>query len=416
MRRDAQASKGGLVHLIRRSDLFRVAALTLLLAGCGQSPSAQGSELFGPNGGSLQLVEGARIDIPIGALTTDVRITVSSGEPSRDLPTGMHAVGPMVTFGPDGQRFATPVRIRIPAQREPAVLYTRPSSGGTWSIVVGATWDASTRMISAEVMHFSDFVPAAREEILDDAGMIDCSDPRWTREPECASDAGSSDCDIFTGSCPADYSCAPRYRDSTLGYCIWLDPSVTTLGRGDECGAGTRDQCGPELICSAETESGTGLCASYCDDAHACGEGEECHHPSDFVWGYCRPVTIVPPTPCNVITQERCDAPNSCVFRSDSGGAAAESVCVSPGAGTRGSACSSSGGCARGLVCAVIFGASPDNAVYTWTVDDLSFTRGGGVCTQPCVAGGCGTGETCQPIYAAGMPIGAGICWTPYEG
>src|SRR5262249_10479392 len=157
----------------------------------------------------------------------------------------------------------------------------------------------------------------------DDAGVavdsgIDCTDPAFERTPACLPPPPPSDCDIFTGGCDPDYACYPPAAGDTAGFCQGGDPSPR-LGRGGPCTDSSYPRA-PGLICNAEAAGVAGQCMPYCDATHACLAGEDCFMPDpSFVFGVCRGSVPPPPPPppptCDPLTQERCDAPSTCVLR-----------------------------------------------------------------------------------------------------
>jgi hypothetical protein len=115
--------------------------------------------LIGPNGGTLRLTagtaRGATLQIPAGALTKPVPITMRVTQAPTDLPQGVTAVGPAIDFGPEGQTFARPVTVTLPTTRAAEGMYTRPSRNGTWSKIPGARYDPDRRVVVAAVTHFT---------------------------------------------------------------------------------------------------------------------------------------------------------------------------------------------------------------------------------------------------------------------
>src|SRR5262245_32867654 len=99
---------------------FRLLALSVvLLSACGTRARGSGPKgssadtpvaraLIGANGGTLTLSQGpargAKIVIPAGALTKPVTITMRTMDAPDDLPPRVRLAGPVVDFGPEGQR------------------------------------------------------------------------------------------------------------------------------------------------------------------------------------------------------------------------------------------------------------------------------------------------------------------------
>jgi hypothetical protein len=131
-------------------------ALTLVgavaLAGCGAKSTAIGAS------GGVVSANGASVEVPAGALSSDVSISIAEGPAATGLPRGLVAAGPTIVLGPEGQTFSSPVTVTVPTTRAATGLYTRPGSGGDWTALSGATWDAARSVISATTTHFSQFV------------------------------------------------------------------------------------------------------------------------------------------------------------------------------------------------------------------------------------------------------------------
>lgn len=150
--------------------------LGAILSACSTS-RPQTLSIVGENGGTVALVDGegrgARIEIPRGALARDTEFGIAVSTGAADLPIALRVAGSRFTLTPEGQTFAIPVVVTLPTLEEPTALYTRPSTGGDWTRVDGATWDAATQTITASVSHFSDFVPVTLAEPPSDAGTPD---------------------------------------------------------------------------------------------------------------------------------------------------------------------------------------------------------------------------------------------------
>lgn len=111
--------------------LALLAGLSTLLAGCGGgggggargAPNGNGVATIGPAGGDVGIVGGAldgtRLTVPAGALTTPTTFTIATGA-DITADTGFTPVGPGVKVTPDGQTFLTPATLTIPVS--PALL------------------------------------------------------------------------------------------------------------------------------------------------------------------------------------------------------------------------------------------------------------------------------------------------------
>jgi hypothetical protein len=146
--------------------------LTLMLA-CTADPSdsAGGDALeqvvqtvTAAEGGTLT-AQGMTLDIPAGALTEDVEITMSVYE-TLDVPEADGGWGDFVVLEPHGLEFAMPVRLTMPAPDplpvEPLSEVVRPGQGISWLNDDAAAWepqlgrtDAGASVVRLE--HFSTY-------------------------------------------------------------------------------------------------------------------------------------------------------------------------------------------------------------------------------------------------------------------
>jgi hypothetical protein len=304
----------------------RISSCVLLAAlacsfGCDTGASAGARRaLIDRSGGELAGLEthGARVVVPAGAVDVSTVFTIESGT-ADSLAPGIHAVGPMITLGPEGARFAVPVRITLPATHEPMVLLTRPHGARTWERVDGAVWDAENGVVTAEVMHFSDFVPVARDEgpgadagaphegdggapTERDAGDFCTMHPR---DPACVVvPVPLPGCDAVAQDCPAAEMCIAA--DQEQGY-DWGDGrdalciAAGTSAAGSACDAPSDCAVGTQCVFSTMYDPFEGLiwfsqepsylpmhdsfCLPLCAHAStACPGGEVCHPIQ--LWGF----------------------------------------------------------------------------------------------------------------------------------
>ena len=234
---------------------------SLLSLGCSETAPGGVSAPIDRAGGELIVTDGpargARVVVPPNAVDTRTTFTIEAGE-ANALDAGLYALGPMVTFGPENTAFATPVQISVPARSEPMVLLTR-HGGQPWTRVDGAVWDPETQLVTAEVMHFSDFVPVARGQASEgDAGL----DPRCQDEsrPECveyrcslsnyedteecvayrcSQDPSLPECDDEPDPCEQDPDAPgcwdPRCQDESRPECVEYRCSLSNYENTEEC-------------------------------------------------------------------------------------------------------------------------------------------------------------------------------------
>jgi len=149
---------------------FAAAGLLLTLGACGGGGDGSGGGVtpppppppqtgIGPAGGTVLGPNGARVEIPPGALATNTAIAIeqtSTGSPP--LPGGFATSGLMFAFTPHGTTFAVPVTITlpfdptsVPAGTAPALFKTNAQN--QWEQVANATFGATS--VTAQITSFS---------------------------------------------------------------------------------------------------------------------------------------------------------------------------------------------------------------------------------------------------------------------
>lgn len=176
---------------MRRIDTwFGLLAAACLLAACGgggsgdapdpaAAPQARpaGTALLGSAGGTVRGVDGARVDVPAGALAAEVSVTIakdSSGAPP--VPRGFKPLGDVFAVTPHGARLAEPVTVSVPfdaaalgPDRKPALLKVTP--GRPWQLIDAVTVDGN--LASAQVRGFSYFLVVSAPQ----RGWVDINPP-----------------------------------------------------------------------------------------------------------------------------------------------------------------------------------------------------------------------------------------------
>jgi uncharacterized delta-60 repeat protein len=144
-----------------------VAAAALAFAACGGGGSDNnpppnaggGGVVVGAAGGTVSGPNGAKIEIPPGALASDVRIDIeptSAGAPP--LPSGLPPSGAMFAFTPHGTTFAVPVTVTLPfdsasVPTDAAPQFYKTNAQNQWEQVANATFSANS--VVAQISGFS---------------------------------------------------------------------------------------------------------------------------------------------------------------------------------------------------------------------------------------------------------------------
>jgi alpha-tubulin suppressor-like RCC1 family protein len=129
--------------------------------GACSNPAAQagecsGTTVVGPAGGTVAGPLGLLLEIPEGALSADVSITVSvETEPVR--PPGGRTIGPLYRLEPEGLRFDKRIVVSMPRVDHPGlndiVAFTVPVGGDSFEVL--PIIDSDPARLSVETSHFS---------------------------------------------------------------------------------------------------------------------------------------------------------------------------------------------------------------------------------------------------------------------
>jgi hypothetical protein len=230
---------------------FSAVASFAALAGCDQAPLISApsatSTVTPAEGGSVVRADGrARLDVPPGAVTAPVSITIV--ETTRPAPAGLTARSPVFDFTPAGLAFQRPARVTLAfeAAVRPVIFWSNASGG--FDPISGFPSDEA---ITGAVTHFSSgFVG----ELVDtpppperDAGSAAPDAIAWP-----TADATASDAPVDAG--PPD---APVDAGTVASSCE--DGQSCTAGSG--CASGGTDGCVTGCTCGA---SGTLTCTVQC--------------------------------------------------------------------------------------------------------------------------------------------------------
>jgi uncharacterized delta-60 repeat protein len=152
------------MNLTSRFVRFAATCLVLTLAACGGGGGDGGGTppagtVVGAAGGTVLGPNGAKVEIPPGALAADTTIAIeatTAGSPA--LPGAFSALGQMFALTPHGTTFAVPVTVTLPfdpasmpAGRAAALFKTNAQN--QWEPVIGAAFGTAT--VSAQITSFS---------------------------------------------------------------------------------------------------------------------------------------------------------------------------------------------------------------------------------------------------------------------
>lgn len=155
--------------------MFRTIGLLVVVmaVGCGDDakscPLPDGgvalttvAALIGPAGGTLELAGGGKVEIPAGALASEVMISVTEVLDPKPLPLGMDQAGKAYAFEPHGTVFAQAVTVTVPFKDDDATavraLKLDDDQDEKWQALLDVQKSADT--ISIETTSFSIYVAA----------------------------------------------------------------------------------------------------------------------------------------------------------------------------------------------------------------------------------------------------------------
>jgi hypothetical protein len=244
----------------------------VFLAACGGDGLSL-SQQVGANGGTVA-ADGTGVTIPAGALPGDANVTVRS-EPEAATAGGTTSVGTPAIFGPEGTKFAVPVKISFKVDRSKlpsgktladVVVYTAPA--GTTDFRALPTSVLDDTRVEATTTHFSVLYPGVPTSSI--ACRVSCGG---------AASAGAA-------PCPAGQTCPqpePTYYHNCTATCSGHTYALDCTNGACTCktdGAQTGTTTTPIESTSAFAaySSGCGYpgelpCEYYCG-AWASGSGE----------------------------------------------------------------------------------------------------------------------------------------------
>jgi hypothetical protein len=126
-------------------------------------------QTIGMSGGTVTASDGTKVELPAGALTSDVTIGIAAATNAPAVPNNK-AVGLAYTFTPEGTSFAKPITVtlafdpaKLPSGKTSAnvVIYKAPAGSANYTALPTTVVDATH--VSATTQSFSTFQGAASE-------------------------------------------------------------------------------------------------------------------------------------------------------------------------------------------------------------------------------------------------------------
>lgn len=144
----------------------------------GADASTSVSKAIGPAGGELVSADGrARLDVPAGALTSELILTIATAQ---GAPGG--ALGPAYDLLPHGTKFAAPVFLSMPIDKQPAAgAYAALAMviDGQWVPIPGSGALADGSAVTGATRHFSTFSADDAKWKLDPSDPCACDVKAW---------------------------------------------------------------------------------------------------------------------------------------------------------------------------------------------------------------------------------------------
>jgi hypothetical protein len=124
-------------------------------------------QVVGASGGTVSADDGTTVDIPAGALTEDVTITISAN-PFAPAMTQATSLAVAHQFGPEGQHFLKPISVTVPflisslppgAHAQSVSVYTAASNSTSYVALPTTVTDATH--VTATTTSFCNMIPGA---------------------------------------------------------------------------------------------------------------------------------------------------------------------------------------------------------------------------------------------------------------
>jgi len=173
------------------------------------------SQVVGPSGGTVSAPDGTSVQVPAGAVTSNVTITLTPN-PSAPAPSGMLWVGTPYVFGPEGTQFALPVTVvlafapaSIPTGESASQVVVETAPAGSTSYISRGGTLADSTHVRATTTHFSTFGPGIDDSAGATGGSSTGSEGTSTGSATGGGTTGSSSSTGGTTSGGSSAGCVP---------------------------------------------------------------------------------------------------------------------------------------------------------------------------------------------------------------
>lgn len=363
-----------------------VAAAMLVAPACNRTNNVDQSvtnnntinnvtQLFGPEGGRMEGPGGTALDVPPGALTQEVEITIGEvveGAPL--IPDGLEPASDVYAFLPHGQTFALDVILTLPHDQgaNADIVVLRADPGGEFEPVGVDQVTAEAAIVRSPT--FSYYVTAIDSALVDPSGSSSGVDPTDTSGAFVGElDMGTQliECDPLVQDCPDGEKCTPWANDGGSSWnssrCAPVSPAAAAIDEPctvEGSPVSGVDTCDVGLMCwNVNTDTLEGTCVELCSGGSGdpmCSGDNACVIQNEGTLPLCLP-------PCDPLGQD-CGPGQGCYYNGVDSFICAPDA--SKGNGVDGVPCDFLNGCAPGFACSELAECTPFCEVGVDTCDE----------------------------------------------
>ncbi|MDP3156992.1 MAG: hypothetical protein Q8N23_30250 [Archangium sp.] len=190
-----------MVHALFRSVVIAAVFTLVGCAGPTGDPQKSASKSLGVEGGQVTAPNGVGVTVPSGALRRATTITLTPASADQVRPN-TPSVGEMYEFGPEGQVFDVPARVklevdlsRLPAGYSIADVVVQRAPAGSAAFEALPTRIVDSTHVEADTLHFSVFVPTLASARGGDGGVDAGIDGGACTERCVSPNDGGADCE-----------------------------------------------------------------------------------------------------------------------------------------------------------------------------------------------------------------------------